>query len=81
MAMGIPLICNDIGDTGRIIEDSGAGILVKHFESGEYEKAVEILPGLLNIDKTKIRNAAFKYYDLTTGVLAYTAVYKQMANN
>jgi glycosyltransferase involved in cell wall biosynthesis len=81
MAMGIPLICNDIGDTGKIVEASGAGILVKEFVAMAYQGAVEKLPYLLSIDKKNIRKAAFEYYDLANGVSAYAEVYKRLTSN
>lgn len=82
MAMGIPLICNDIGDTGKIVEASKAGSLVREFKKDEYHKVVNQLESLQSINREKIRNAAFEYYDLEKGVQRYSEVYKRMiANN
>ena len=38
MAMGLPLICNDIGDTGRIVEDSASGLVIREFSKPVYEQ-------------------------------------------
>ncbi len=78
MAMGIPLICNDIGDTGMIVERSGSGIVVKGFGKEEYEKAVEKIPALLQLSKEKIRDAAMEYYDLSAGLDKYKQIYSRL---
>ena len=41
MAMGIPLICNDIGDTGPIMVNSKAGVLLKALSNEGYQEAVD----------------------------------------
>lgn len=40
MAMGIPIICNDIGDTGYIVKQTKAGIVPETFTKPAYEKAI-----------------------------------------
>lgn len=75
MAMGIPLICNDIGDTGKIVESSGVGALVKNFAQSDYKHTIDQLPRLKEIKKEDIRNAAFTYYNLASGVKTYWSVY------
>ncbi|HUR65428.1 MAG TPA: glycosyltransferase [Chitinophagaceae bacterium] len=79
MAMGIPVICNDIGDTGKIVEESAAGILVKSFQQKELEAACH---RLLNFqpNKAAIREAAFKYYDLARGAALYKKIYEDLLN-
>jgi glycosyltransferase involved in cell wall biosynthesis len=79
MAMGIPVICNDIGDTGKIVEESAAGILVKSFQQAELEAACHRLLAF-QINKAAIREAAFKYYDLARGAELYKKVYKDLLN-
>lgn len=76
MAMGIPLICNNIGDTGRIVEESKTGIVLKELSDRAYDEAVQQLPQLSAIDPAQIRNAAYRYYDLMRGVEKYKEVYK-----
>jgi glycosyltransferase involved in cell wall biosynthesis len=78
MAMGIPLICNDIGDTGKIVEASNAGALVREFTLTEYQKVIRQLQPQEQISKEKIRDAAFEYYDLEKGVIRYSEVYQKM---
>ena len=41
MGMGVPVICNDIGDTGHIIEQTKTGVMISEFTETEYEKQVQ----------------------------------------
>ena len=77
--MGIPIICNDIGDTGEIVKEAGAGLVIKNFSMDAYREVVEKLTATSEMDKEKIRQSAFEYYDLRNGVNEYLAVYKRMA--
>jgi len=67
MGMGIPVICNDIGDTGNIIEATKTGVVIKKLSETDYDMAVEKLPELFTISKENIRKAAFEYFDLKKG--------------
>jgi glycosyltransferase involved in cell wall biosynthesis len=78
MGMGIPVICNDIGDTGRIVKESGAGIVIEKFDQSVYKKLTASLESLLLIDKEIIRQSAKKNYDLHQGVIIYNKVYRQV---
>jgi glycosyltransferase involved in cell wall biosynthesis len=79
MAMGIPLICNDIGDTGKIVETAKAGLLVREFSAAEYKRICGLLP-LNRPAPDWIREAGKKYYSLENGVEKYQAVYKHLTN-
>jgi glycosyltransferase involved in cell wall biosynthesis len=76
MAMGIPLICNDIGDTGKIVEASKAGSLIRGFTQAEYQRVIKESKKPGGVSKEQIRAAAFEYYDLEKGVEKYLSVYK-----
>jgi glycosyltransferase involved in cell wall biosynthesis len=78
MAMGIPLICNDIGDTGKIVEASNSGSLVDSFTGTEYDRVISLLEPLNKINRVQIRAAAFEYFDLEKGITKYFDVYKLM---
>ena len=47
MGMGIPVICNNIGDTGKIINETNTGKIVHDFTQTEYDRIVEEMPDLL----------------------------------
>ncbi len=73
--MGIPLITNDIGDCGRIIEDCNAGFVVNDFSSQSYDRIILQIDELIQKDKNAIRKNALRYYSLDNGVNKYAAVY------
>lgn len=81
MAMGIPVICNDIGDTGKIVSESGSGVIVQKFSDKEYERIAELSENLLLIDKKTICESAGKYFDLQEGASAYRKIYQQLINS
>jgi glycosyltransferase involved in cell wall biosynthesis len=78
MAMGIPLICNDIGDTGRIVEESGTGVVLNDFSVASYQQAIAQMPVLTATDPARIRRAAYRYYDLLRGIEKYKEVYQEL---
>jgi glycosyltransferase involved in cell wall biosynthesis len=80
MSMGIPVICNDIGDTGRIIEASHTGIVIKTFSDESYDQAIKELSASPLPARSAIRNEAFNYFDLNKGSEKYAALYKSMLN-
>lgn len=81
MGMGIPVICNDVGDTGDIVCKTHSGVVVKKFERKEYERTIQRIPELLSMDKKKIREAAFKYFDLGKGANNYLQIYRRILSN
>ncbi len=80
MGMGIPVICNNIGDTGNIIEATRTGVIVHAFSDKDYDQAVEKLPQLLTISKDIIRKAAFEFFDLKEGAKKYAVLYSKILN-
>jgi glycosyltransferase involved in cell wall biosynthesis len=80
MGMGVPVICNDIGDTGHIIEATKTGIVVKAFTDHDYDSTVDRLRDLLEIPREIIRKAAFDYFDLEKGAENYAALYSKILN-
>jgi glycosyltransferase involved in cell wall biosynthesis len=80
MGMGIPVICNNIGDTGNIIETTRTGVVIHAFLDNDYDKAIERLPQLLTISKDVIRKAAFEFFDLKMGAKKYATLYSKILN-
>jgi hypothetical protein len=79
MGMGIPIICNDrVGDTGPIIKETGAGIVLSAFDLSAYQMAVDQLSEVVKIPRAKIRAGAMKYYSLKEGVARYLEVYQDL---
>lgn len=80
MGMGIPVICNDIGDTGTIINATGTGAIIHSFEESSYRLVIDKLSELFALPKSMIRQKAFEYFDLKTGASAYEKLYKRILN-
>ena len=80
MGMGIPVICNDIGDTGHIIEASGTGVVIKNFSEDAYDQAIKELRTSSIPSRSTIRKAAFDYFDLKKGAADYAKLYKRILN-
>ena len=76
--MGIPLICNDIGDTGYIINKTRSGVLITGFSSSEYKLVSAAISDLSNIQAEDIRQGAYLFFDLKKGVEQYFATYKKV---
>jgi glycosyltransferase involved in cell wall biosynthesis len=75
MGMGVPVICNDIGDTGNIIKATGTGLLLNEFDEASIKAAIAKLPETEAIDKMHIRQSAKNYFDLRNGAQKYLQVY------
>ena len=78
LAMGIPVICNNIGDVKSIIEETNSGICINECNIENYKKIVMEIPGILDHNKNKIRENAFRYYDLERGTKLYVETYKKI---
>jgi len=74
----LPVICNEIGDTGCIVEQTCTGYLVRNFEEKYLEEAVKQVYFLLNLEKEKIRKHAIQIFDLTTGIGKYYNLYQRI---
>jgi glycosyltransferase involved in cell wall biosynthesis len=78
MAMGIPVICNDIGDTGQIVAASGSGILVPQLDEKTFDAIVLQLKNGLTVSREQIRQKAIEIFDLQQGANTYKEVYQQL---
>ncbi len=75
MGMGIPVICNDIGDTGKIISSTKTGLVINEFDTDHFNKAIANITAIEQIDKSYIRQCAREIFDLQKGVQKYSALY------
>lgn len=80
MAMGIPVICNDIGDTGIIVREANAGTVISGFNPEEYKVVSRRILNQPPVSKESIRQSACEYYDLKEGVKRYKGVYDHLFN-
>lgn len=78
MGLGLPVVCNDLGDTGRIIQATQSGCVVKDFSTEAFKEAIKDIDQLALISPDHIREAAFHYFDLKEGVKKYLAEYQRI---
>lgn len=78
MGMGIPVICNDIGDTGSIIEQTGTGLLVNQFDEKTLTEVIGTIGEIDVIDPAVVRQCSLDLFDLKSGVQKYLQVYLRM---
>jgi glycosyltransferase involved in cell wall biosynthesis len=81
MGMGIPVICNNIGDTGHVINETQTGQVIYEFNNKEYDRVIGKMDEFLAIPKEKIRRAAFTWFDLEKGVEQYLYIYKKLTGD
>jgi glycosyltransferase involved in cell wall biosynthesis len=78
MAMGVPVICNaGVGDSDRIIEKYGSGLLVKSYSDANYEQVINEYEGT-SFSSAFIREGCIDYFDLTEGIQQYLSVYRSI---
>jgi len=80
MGMGIPVICNDIGDTGDIVNSTQTGVIVDHFSDDSFREVINKIGILENMDKEHIYNCGKKVFDLKSGVQKYLREYNRILN-
>jgi len=81
LACGIPVIINSgIGDSDKIIEEEGIGVVIKEFTGEEYLKGIKRLLWLLRQKdlKPRCRKVTEKYFSLEQGVEKYWKLYQQI---
>ncbi len=79
MGLGIPVICNNIGDTGKIVSETASGVLVDTFDEAHYKKAIEQFLDS-TFEKDHIRQMAIENFDLKNAVAKYENIYFKILN-
>jgi glycosyltransferase involved in cell wall biosynthesis len=75
LALELPIVTNGaVGDVGRIVDESGAGVLVDGFDDACYRVALDQLDRL-KPDMNRCRTAARRWFDLDEGVRRYASIY------
>jgi len=82
MAAGRPVIANDVGDLGRIVRETGCGVLLPEVTPEEIRKAIEYLcdPKIRKRLGGAGRRAAEEQYSWNTARRMLIDVYKQVLN-
>ena len=81
MGMGIPVICNSIGDTEYIIKKSRAGLLINEFNESTIKSQLSNINILGSLPKEEIRKGAFEFFDLQNGIDKYKDLYIRVLNH
>ena len=81
MNLGIPIICNSgVGDVDEVMEISMPELLVKYFNTQEYERVVDLIIGDFKFESEKIIQTSHNNYSLNKGVKKYLDIYKEILN-
>jgi glycosyltransferase involved in cell wall biosynthesis len=80
LALELPIVTNaGVGDVDRIIEETGAGVIVREFDPAAYRQALDQLEQL-RPDMDRWRAASRRWFDLQGGIERYNSVYLGLAN-
>lgn len=74
MGMGIPVFCNDIGDTGFYTRKYNLGVIVQPCSPASQKKSIGDFEGIV-FERDKIRQCAIENFDVEIGVARYKEVY------
>jgi glycosyltransferase involved in cell wall biosynthesis len=81
LAMELPVIVNSgVGDVAQVVEETGAGLVIHHFDHETYAEALDHLDRL-RPDMARWRSAARRWFDLRVGVERYDAIYRRVMAN
>jgi glycosyltransferase involved in cell wall biosynthesis len=79
LSMGIPIVTNSgIGDSDKILSESGTGLLIRKFSTEEYERVIGQIDVFLKTDTTEFVKASEKYFSLENGIKLYDSVYRSL---
>ena len=78
LSMGIPMIANNIGDSGTFIEKNKLGVMLNKIDHEEIEKALQRLDSVQSISPEYIRRMAVEEYSVTKGAGLYAEVYQKL---
>lgn len=84
LASGLPVVINaGIGDTDKIIEKEGTGVIVRSFSNADYlttARQLKQLFGARNGIKQRCKYVASKYLLLEDGIKRYQDIYSKLLN-
>ena len=75
MGLGIPVFCNDIGDTGKLLRENNVGTLIDPEQENSFEQAIRDNAKKI-YSKEEIRATGLKYFDVKEGIKKYLTIYK-----
>lgn len=81
LATGVPVVINDgVGDSGRVVRESGAGLVLSAASVEVMRECVPALRELLSDPRTpeRCRNAASSHFDVEDGSRKYARLYERV---
>ncbi len=83
LGCGIPCVGNDgVGDMTQILENENVGVVIRDFDDGARERAINALLSLCADPDVRQRcvRAAMKHFSLNDGVVAYDRIYRELVS-
>ncbi len=78
LSMGIPMIANNVGDSGLFIQKNKLGIMLPDTTEKSFKNAIDNISTIINLEAEKIRQVALEEYSLENGVNAYREAYEEI---
>ncbi|GAB4131306.1 MAG: glycosyltransferase family 4 protein [Raineya sp.] len=78
LAMGIPILTNDIGDHEFLAQKYHFGKILSSLDRQTMQEAISSIPEMLQISAQSLRNIVEEYFDLQKGVDLYNDVYRKV---
>ena len=75
LSMGIPVLANDIGDSGTFVREHKVGHMLPILTTGAMQESISQIDALLTIDPAEIRDIAIGEYSAEIGIERYKKVY------
>jgi len=77
LALEIPVVANSgVGDVEQVIEETGAGVIIRSFRETAYRQAVEALQAVK--PNSRWRKATSGWFDLDAGIDRYDEIYRNL---
>lgn len=79
LSMGIPVVANaSVGDNDLLFASGDIGVLIKDFNTEDYQETVNQILGVKERNNANIRDFALQKLSLSMGVDLYERVYKEL---
>lgn len=78
MGMGLPLICNEVGDSGEIVRKTEGGLVLRELSPEALQLAAAKGMDKIKSSPARIRAGALKHYSLQSGIERFEVVYRKI---
>jgi glycosyltransferase involved in cell wall biosynthesis len=76
--MGIPVICNSVGDLNEEFLGNTANKVINYLSEENMKKLIDSMGQNMETDKNQLREFALNRFSLKSGIAAYAEVYKKL---